>query len=310
MTRPPLLVSVIAVLALVWTAPAAVAAVDPQTLPAQTELELPTDNGLQAHLDVFNEEFTLEIERKDETSYASYDVEGEATEAGLKARFGRLGAIDLNFKPTEVELEHPPKGCVGPPSRFSDGVFVGTVSFTGEGNYVRIAATEIEGPIEVWREREWRCPRQSGRTRMRRADRPLPPSPRPEPKAKRKATLAASKPGCRCTFVALSIPAGKGRSQSYFYGAQFEETEGMEILRATGTSEPAGASAFTFNHRAGTASVHPPGPITGSGHFERRRNGPDLWRSTIQVPLLGAEPIDMRAGDYRAVLVNKLPEFR
>lgn len=308
MARLSLVVPSLALVALLVLAPAAGAA-DSTVLSASTGFDLPThDSRLGAHLDVFNEEFTLEIRSKD--GYASYEVDGEATEAGLKARFGRLGVIDLAFQPTEVELERPPKGCVGPPSRFSDGVLTGTVSFVGEGEYVRIDETRVEARLEVWRESEWRCPRHKRRTRASRAPRRFPLASRPNTEKKDPAILSARKRGCRCNFVALSIPDDRGRVSTYFYGAKFEKAEGMEITRVTGSDRAAVASTFTFNHKDGTASVHPPGPIAGSGHFERRPHGRDLWRSSIRVPLLGAEPIDMREGGYSAVLVNDEPEFR
>jgi len=306
MTRPSLLVPAIAIAALLVGAPAAGAAIDPKTHSAETSFDLPASNGLHAHLDVFNEEFTLEI--KDRHGYASYEVDGEANETGLKARFGRLGVIDLEFHPTETELDMPPRGCSGPPSRFHQGVLVGTVAFTGEGEYVRIDTTQVEADLRVWREGEWHCPRHERRARQQKAPRPSPFSPRPQVKPKDPATLVAAKRGCRCGFVAYSFPGRNGHGSSFFYGARFEEREKMEITRVTGRS--AGASAFTANHKAGTASVHPRFPLTGSGHFERRPHGRDLWRSNIRVPLLGAKPIDMREGGYRAVLVNELPEFR
>lgn len=308
MTRPSLLVPALAVVALLFGAPVAAAAVDPKTQSVTTDLELPTNNSLHAHLDVFNDEFTLQIERENQSSYASYEVDGEATEAGLKARFGKLGVIDVAFHPTEVELEQPPRGCVGPPSRFSRGVLIGTITFIGEDEYVRIEETEIEAHLENWRESEWRCSRHHRRARRVRAPRPSLFSPRPSTRAKDPATLVAAKRRCRCVFVAYSFPEEKGRGASAFYGAMFEETGGMEITRATGGT--AGASAFTYNHKAGTATVRPTSPLFGSGHFERRPHRPDLWRSTIRVPLLGAEPIDMRKGNFHAALVNELPEFR
>lgn len=305
MKRPHLLVPALALVALLVAAPVAAAAVDPKTLPAQTEFDLPASNGLRAHLDVFNEEFTLLIERRG--SYARYEVDGEANETGLKARFGKLGVIDVAFHPTEVELDKPPQGCVGPPSRLSQGFLVGTISFTGEDEYVRIEASEVEAHLGVWRENEWRCPERKRRARHR-APRPLPFDPRPNTKVRDPAILAAEKRRCRCGFVAYSIPGGNGRVKNFFYGAKQEEPEGMEILRLTYAS--AGASAFTFNHRAGVATVRPPSPLAGYGHFERRPRRPDLWRSTIRVPLLGADPIDMRDGGYRATLVKDAPEFR
>lgn len=306
MNRPSLLALTLAAAALLVGAPAAAAAVDPKTLPATTEFELPANNGLRAHLDVFNEEFTLQIRGKN--GYAVYRVEGEANQTGLRARFGRLGVIDLTFQPTETELEKPPKGCVGPPSWFGSGVLVGTISFTGEGEYVRIAETEVEGRLAVWREHEWRCPRQGRRVRPRRAPRPSPLLRlRPAANAEDPATLAATRRRCGCGLVAYSFPE-EPRRVSSFLGYQSKDKEGMDIGRVTAVQ--AGASAFTFNHRAGTASIHPPAPFTGSGFFKRRPHRRDLWRSSIQVPLLGAEPIDMREGGFRATLVNELPEFR
>lgn len=309
MVRLPLVVSALALATLFALAPTAGAATEPGALPVSTGFDLPTHDGrLRAHLDVFNQEFTLEIRSKD--GYASYKVDGEATEAGLKARFGRLGTIDLAFQPTEVELERPPKGCVGPPSRFSAGILTGTLSFVGEEEYVRIEETRVEAHLEVWRESEWRCPRHKRRPSAPQAPHRFPFASRPSTEEMDPAILAARKRGCRCSFAALSIPDDRGGVSTYFYGAKFETTEEMEITRATGSDKAAAASTFTFNHKAGTASVHPPGPIAGSGHFERRPHGRDLWRSNIRVPLLGAEPIDMREGGYRAVLVKDEPEFR
>lgn len=306
MTRPRLLVPALAIAALLVAAPAAAAAVDPKTLPAQTEFDLPANNGLHAHLDVFNEEFTLLIERRG--TYARYEVDGEANENGLRARFGKLGVVDVAFHPAEVELTKPPRGCVGPPSRSSTGVLAGTISFIGEGEYVRIETSEVEARLAVWRESEWRCPRNNRRARDSRAPRPLPFDPRPHSKEKDPAILGAARRRCRCGFVAYSLSSGNGRVRNFFYGARNEESEGMDILRLTYAD--AGPAAFTFNHKAGTASVHPPAPFTGSGIFKRRPHSPDLWRSNLQVPFLGDDPIDMSDGDYRAALVKDEPEFR
>lgn len=306
MTRPSRLATALAVAALLLAAPAATAAVDPKTLPATTELDLPASNGMTAQLEVFNHEFTLEIRRKD--SYAVYRVDGEGTEAGLKARFGQLGTIDLAFQPEETDLSRPPKGCVGPPSKYGRGVFVGTVSFTGEGGYVRIEATRIEGSLAVWRSSEWRCPRHARQFRRHSSSPLLPISLRPGARGADPATLGAAKRRCGCAFVAYSFPAESGGPGSLFIGSELDRNEGMEIGRVA--SATAGASAFRFSHKDGTASVRPPAPFAGSGHFERRPHGPDLWRSTLRIPLLGAEPLDMRDGGYRATLVKDLPEFR
>jgi hypothetical protein len=117
-------------------------AVNPEAHPASIEFALEANNGLLAQLEADSEGVDLKISRKGRT--VSYKVQGESTEAGLKARFGQLGSIDVAFKPTKTQLERPPKGCKGSPSTDSEGVFVGTIEFNGEFEYVQIAATQAE----------------------------------------------------------------------------------------------------------------------------------------------------------------------
>lgn len=65
------------------------------------DLELKASNGLQAQLETSEDEtVTLELRRKG-SLVVSYEVKGEATEAGLKVRFGRPGLIDAAFTPTK-----------------------------------------------------------------------------------------------------------------------------------------------------------------------------------------------------------------
>lgn len=222
-------------------------------------------------------------------------MEGEANEAGLKAQFGKLGTIDVSFKPLEtLSTERPPKECEGPPSKTIEGLFVGTIRFTGELEYVKIESSEVRGTMRTSRSREWRCPKHKQLMRSEAEEKP--------------ATFAAAAPGCDCSFSAFGFVEPDEPRLSAFAGFQFASQGGMEIIRST--SVDAGPAAFTFNHKAGTARLRPPKPFTGIGTFKRRPNGPDLWRSTIQVPLLGVEPLNLSSPGSRAVLMAKLPEFR
>ncbi|MFL5900468.1 MAG: hypothetical protein ACJ75S_04660 [Solirubrobacterales bacterium] len=296
MIRSSLLVPALAIAALLVAAPVAAAAVD-------IELGLPADHGLHAHVANY-EEITLEIERKGRL--VTYEVPGEVTETGLKARFGELGLIDVTFEPTKTRTDEPPKGCKGRPSTLSEGLFVGTIEFTGEREYVRIETAQAKGRLNVWRESEWRCPSHRRPRHPHIAPRLPTLTPRQQPKAEREpATLVAASRRCKCFFAALAEHGRRGRGSSIFIGAQFEKREGMEISRVT--SAEAGASAFVFDHAAGTAKVHPPRPFIGNGTFKRRPHARDLWRSTIQVPLLGAEPLRLDERGFRASLVLALP---
>jgi hypothetical protein len=116
------------------------------------------------------------------------------------------------------------------------------------------------------------------------------------------ATLSAFSRSCLCVFLASTERDRRGRGPSTFFGAKFEKHEGMEINRLTYAE--AGASAFVFNHAAGTASVRPPHPFTGHAAFRRRPGRRDLWRGAVRVPLLGADPLVIRGTSFRAKLVR------
>lgn len=275
--------------------------------PAAIQFDLPADHGLHAHLETFNGEVTLEFRRKGHE--VGYETKGEASAAGLKVRFGKLGRIDVAFKPTTTQVERPPKGCSGPPSIHDEGDFVGTISFTGERGFVEVEASRVSGTLDVEREMEWKCPERGGpefhpvaprRSRValeRRSETEAEP-----------ATLVAHDPRCHCYFAAYARRDRHGRGPSFFVGAEFEEREAMEITRATYAR--AGASAFVFDHAAGTATARPPAPFSGHATFKRRPGRPTLWTSTLRVGLLGADPLSFPGLAAHARLVRAFPDDR
>lgn len=258
--------------------------------PASFEFELEASNGLHAEVSTFDEEITLELTRGNRL--VSYKTKfDEATEAGLKARFGSLGVLDLVFEPTKTHQFKLPPECKGPPSTYSKGVFVGRFDFTGEREYVRIEETRIKGKMGVSRESEWDCPTRYGLLRPRAETEP--------------AVLTVADRQCRCFLVAFSFVERERPRKSFFSGGKLENQEGMEIGRST--SVRAGAAAFVFDHAAGTATLRPPRPFRGSGSFERRPHGRDLWRGSIEVPLLGADPVSFSGPGTKARLVRDAP---
>ncbi|HKO37634.1 MAG TPA: hypothetical protein VJU14_04630 [Solirubrobacterales bacterium] len=308
MTRLQALVPALAIAALLAAAPAATAATTPVASPANVDIEFdpPANHGLSAHVENHREEIMLVVERKARS--VEYVVPGEVTETGLKAQFGKLGVIEVAFTPTKTRRVKPPKECKGEPSTLSEGLFVGTIRFRGERDYVRIEATRAEGTMEISREPEWRCSSD---------DKPVPPpsaqpsstlipSERAKPK-REQASLFVAKGGCACFFAAFT-----GRSEIEgdvdefvaFIGVKIEEREKMEITR--GLSVLARPSRFVFDHDAGTARIDPPRPFTGTATYKRRPDR-DLWRSTLRVPLLGAPPLHIRGRKVIASLVREPP---
>jgi hypothetical protein len=305
MARPSLLAPSFAIFFLLAAASVAASpsAIPPAQSGAAAELELIANHGLRAHVETSADQVTLEISGRGRV--VSYQVRGEVTETGLKAQFGKLGTIDVAFQPTKVlSTSKPPQECEGEPWTRREGVFSGTIDFVGEREYVRIEAGQAKGVMSVTP--NWRCPHHEGPIRV-----PGPPRRSaigfraPSEATREPATLSAFSPRCHCAFAAFAVRDREGRGPSFFYGGRTESREGMKITR--GAFAKAGAPAFVFDHAAGTASVRPPQPFTGSGTFKRRANGRALWRSTIRAPLLGADPLSFRGRGFRAVLRRDFP---
>jgi hypothetical protein len=286
MRRPPLLASATAAVFLLVAATAPAASPETGTI-VNVELGLMTSNGLQAQVETSDDgTVTLEFRRKDRL--VSYEVQGAVTEEGLKVRFGRLGLIDVAFAPTRtLNSTEPSEGCVGEPRTLREGTFSGTIDFTGERNYVRIKASQVEGSMSVIS--QWQCPEPPAP--FTRAARSLALSSQSERKA---ATLLAFGRRCTCLFAA-GVHFGKGRARSIFYGFKVEHREEMEIVR--GIVARAGASAFVFDLVAGTATVRPPRPFRGQATLTGGPGDRPLWRSTIRMPFLGAASINPQGPD-------------
>lgn len=255
----------------------------------RVEFDLPASNGLRAHLETSpDEDVTLTIERKAHgmSQGVVYEVPGKVSEAGLKVRFGRLGLIDVTFTPTATLDETAPSpGCTGAPRTFREGAFAGTIAFAGERGYVRIEAPQVAGSMSVIA--PWQCPEEDELNPFE----PIPGFPqssaRPADGERESATLVALNRDL-LSFFGAGVHHRHSGGRSIFYGAKYERRERMEISRVTSSLGP--ASAFDFDHEAGTATLDPPRPLKGNASFRGDHNG-RLWRSTIRVPLLGAAPL-------------------
>jgi len=268
----------------------------------QVELTLTANNGLQAHL-ASSEDGTVTLELGRKGQVVAYQVPGEATEAGLKARFGRLGLIDVAFTPIKtLNSTEPGKGCTGAPRTLREGVFTGTIDFTGEREFVRIEGPQATGSMSVIS--QWECPKTEAMDLAARVSRLLATTSRDVRGERESATLSAVRRGFSSYFVAGVAHRHSG-GKSIFLGAKIEKREGMEIWRATEVRGP--TSAFDFDHAAGTAALRPPAPFSGHASFATRPHGRGLWRSTIRVPLLGANPIDTGGSGFRVTL---RPEYQ
>lgn len=295
-----LVIAMVAASSALWAGVASAAGPEDGTV-VRVAMALKASDGFQVNLEN-SEDGTLTLELRKGAQSVTYAVPGHATEAGLKARFGKLGLIDVAFVPTKVlNSTEPGEGCTGAPRTLREGVFSGTIHFAGERGYARIDDSRASGSMSVIS--QWECPEAEA------AD-PFAPDLRRPALASRaesggdatSTVLVARRRGCSCTFYAgLGHLHGRGL-RSFFFGEADEERGSMKIRRVTEIRGP--ASRFRVDRTAGTAVLRPPSPLSGLARYEKRAHHRGLWRSTIRVPLLGADPIDTGGPGFVAILAG------
>jgi hypothetical protein len=299
MARLPLLLPAVALMSFLAALPVAQASpvIPEEKTVVRVELELAASDGFQAQLETSEKGVaTLRLAR--EGGEVIYSTPAVVTEEGLRVRFGRLGRIDAVFTPTTtLSSTEPGQGCRGKPRTLHEGVYSGTIEFRGERGYVRIEALQAAGSMSVLP--PWECPEAESLAPFANASRPAallrPRSAKGKPGA---ASLYAAGRHCQCLFGA-GVRSRRAGGESVFFGARHERREGMEISRSTLVR--GGAGAFLFDHSAGTATLRPPPPLRGQANFDEQP-GRDLWRSTIRVPFLGADPLRTDGPGFQASL--------
>jgi hypothetical protein len=208
----------------------------------------------------------------------------------VRARFGRLGSLDLRFVPGRGE---GPLGCGGSEG-WQRGRFVGSLVFRGENDFANVDASRAPGWFETSPQRGCRSDRRS-----------------------QPATAAASRIAPIAeTGVELEGGTGGGRSGRYFYfftenraggvraafnAFRFEHREGMLIER--GAQVYGGAKSFEWDLGTGTATAEPPAPFAGRAVYRRGAPGrPARWTGSLRVPILGGRPMRLTGAAFGARL--------
>jgi hypothetical protein len=278
------------------------AAAKPASDPAhpRVKIALAADHGLSAR--IVNNGHRVHLRISGHRQYAEYAVDGAVSATAVEARFGDRGEIAVEFSPTRtLETTKPPRGCVGEPWTTKAGFFSGTIRFRGERGFVKIEARRTKGTVEVTP--SWACRRgapfaSASNAAAARGFEEL------EPEGD-VATLAARAGDPRRGFAALAVRDPEEGNYTVFAAAKFEHREGMRIVRNTAAA--ARTATFRFDHERGTAVVSPPWPFQGSASFRRDPHGPDRWRGSLRVPLLGAGVLALTGADFTASLRRDFP---
>jgi hypothetical protein len=229
--------------------------------------------------------------------FAEYLVPAEVTDSTVKAKFGALGEIDYSYAPKGATNAE----CFG--AEGSEAAFTGTFTFTGENDFIHIDADQATGFYGVEPEPPGCMPNRERRATAARAA----PS---SPKAGGSATLLASTSGkpTNGNRQARSFNViGEGPSQrAGVIAVLAEDDHGMGVVRGVEMAIP--GRAFEWDFAAGTATVAPPAPFTGTARLTKGADGRGRWTGSLRMPILGQrKPVSMAGPAFSAKLRQGSP---
>jgi hypothetical protein len=226
-----------------------------------------------------------------------YQVDGDVSRKGVEAKFGELGEVSFRFTPTQTISERkPPRGCKGKVSKVLAGVYSGTFHFRGERGYAEAETSRVPGEMRITR--PWKCPPRRSAPQRRAISQHAAGHGDEDV-----AVLSAGRLDRGLGFGAVAFRDPREPSSTFFTALMSEFREGMWISRYAYAG--ARASAFSFNLRKGTAVIRPPWPFQGSARFRRGPHGHNTWDGSLQVQLLGTDPVDLAAPGFRARITNE-----
>lgn len=225
---------------------------------------------------------------------AYYSAPAKVTADRVTARFGSLGELDYRFTPKrngKVECSGSEEGEV---------VFEGTFSFTGENGYVHIEADKAEGSLQVYPE-----PKNCAPQRLARRVVPYQPSYSNSGATLRARAVAPAKG--RAREISAYDEGRPGPHAVFVFAFMTERREGVTAAR--GVQLTAGAGAFRWDRKSGTATLRPPAPFTGAAKFSRRgHDGHGTWNGSLSMPIFGGETVKLTGGAFRASIHKGVPQ--
>jgi len=215
---------------------------------------------------------------------ADYRTEPHFEGRSVRARFGRLGSLDFDFTPSPGKVRRC--GTIVQ----AQGIFTGDFEFTGEHRYIHFDIHRIGGE----RITAGSCS-SSDRASSRR------PRPAFAAAKKRGVTLQARTPGpWPLDTLTATGEWGLQGFEGGVAGFRWERGEGMEVIR--GAQIGIGRNRFRWDVDAGTATLRPRAPFTGSATFTRRPGTKPRWSGSLRVPILGGRPLSLAGPRFQAHL--------
>lgn len=217
---------------------------------------------------------------------AEYVVPGEPVPE-MRATFGSLGSVAMQFERRKREVERPEKGCV---RIIETGTFSGAFSFTGEGGYTSAAATSVPGGVV-------RLPNgfcgfggfaqsSAGKQRI-----PIPPGlPR--------VTLLTARTPVVGGFAEFAARVEEDSRIASFSASLVERVGPMKVTRSALSRGRGGFERTPAKGAARSAEFKPPAPFTGTASY-RQGAGAEAWTGSLVVPLPGAGVVPLTGSNFK-----------
>ena len=223
--------------------------------------------------------------RKGQRTSTAYLARGVATKERLQATFGKFGKVSMRFRESRNRTWFGKRRKCGGASRFVKrrGVFVGNLSFKGEGGYVSVRVGRAKGAVVS----------EAAKCRNRRAF-SLPDLSFlfSEPET---ALLALSREGVDSTaFMTL-----EGRRNTTFLVSDEEARGKLAIVRIGVARKP---TPVRVNEALTSATLSPPPPFHGTGRYRAFPDGTTTWSGDLNVNFPGAPHFPLTGPSYKTLL--------
>ena len=223
----------------------------------------------------------------------AYVTRGVVTPNRIAASFGRLGSVDMRFRPSGRVVEsHFRHHCRGPDHVTSLlGVFVGNLRFHGEKRFVSVRAHRAKGSVRS--PLQLRCSGRRGRfaSRSRRA-RPIRPHPSAVP-----TFLEVGRRHAVDSTELLAFNAGKA---TLLLAVDEQSLGTMAEVRYAVSFAP--GKALTANEALTAATLKPPAPFHGQGDYRATPEGARSWSGSLSVAFPGAPRLRLTGDGFKPQL--------
>ncbi len=223
----------------------------------------------------------------------AYVARGTVTEHRIAASFGRLGRIDVRFRPSGRVVEsRPGRRCHGADHYTSRlGVFVGSIRFSGEKHYVAVRSHRAKGKVRT--PLHLHCASIPHGVRSDRRARPVPHHTAFTP------TFLTATRRHGVSSVEL-ITLGIGRST--LFAAITEEGLGSMARIRFALTTAHSKKAVVLNDPLTKATITPPPPFRGKGTYRAAPDGTTTWTGPLSVTFPGAPRLPLTGEDFETTL--------